>query len=61
MKIEVTLTIDIEEDKLFNKNNPDEVIYFLETIMSHSNLILRSKLTKRSIGNVVAIKDIIEV
>jgi hypothetical protein len=61
MNLNLNITIKIDEDKFFNKNNPDEVIYFLETILSPGNLNLRSKVLKRNIGEIVYIKDITEV
>ena len=43
MKLSLTLLIDIPENSLFDKNNSEEVIKFLEDTLSPKNLKLKSK------------------
>ena len=59
MKLSLTLLIDIPENSLFDKNNSEEVIEFLEDTLSPKNLKLKSK--NRIIGTVESIKDITEL
>jgi hypothetical protein len=61
MKLEMTITVEFDESNFFNKNIPDEVIYFLETVLVPKNVALKSKLLNRHIGKISSIRDIAEI
>lgn len=61
MKLQLTIEVNIEDNTIFDKNKPDEVIWFLEKVLSSENLSLYSSELEDDIGIINKITDIIEI
>lgn len=61
MILSLNLTIDIPDGIVFDKNDKDQVIWFLEDVLVPKNLQLYSTEVEDNIGVITSIKDIIEL
>jgi hypothetical protein len=61
MILSLNLTIDIPDGIVFDKNDKDQVIWFLEDVLVPKNLQLYSTEIEDNVGVIKYIKDIIEL
>jgi hypothetical protein len=61
MILSLNLTIDIPDGIVFDKNDKDQVIWFLEDVLVPKNLQLYSSEIEDNVGIITSIKDIIEI
>lgn len=61
MILSLNLTIDIPDGIIFDKDNKDQVIWFLEDVLVPKNLQLYSTELEDNVGVIKSIKDIIEL
>ncbi len=61
MTLSFQLVIDIPDGIIFDKDNKDQVIWFLEDVLVPKNLQLYSSELEDNVGVIKSIKDIIEL
>jgi len=61
MILSLVLTIDIPNGIIFDKDNKDQVIWFLEDVLVPRNLQLYSTEIEDNVGVITKITDIIEI
>ena len=61
MKLSMNLVIDIPDGIIFDKDNKDQVIWFLEDVLVPKNLQLYSTEIEDNVGVIKSIKDITEI
>ena len=61
MILSLVLTIDIPDGIVFDKNDKDQVIWFLEDVLVPKNLQLYSTEIEDNVGVIKSIKDITEL
>ena len=61
MILSLVLTIDIPDGIIFDKDDKDQVIWFLEDVLVPKNLQLYSTEIEDNVGVIKSIKDITEL